>query len=718
MTQTILNVAIALLRLNLNKADSVKQNSIPRSSGVACLAAVLCTASLAKGQNTLNTLESLVVTAESEADETNQQGWLPDVSGAAIFAGKKTAVIDLDAQARIIGNNYRQALSQTPSLLLAEESSPLVSIGYRGLNPHRAQFTQMLRDGIPIHADQFGYPEAYYTPPLDTVDRVEFLHGGAALQHGPQPGGSLNYITHRPRTDKPFSLRTQHIVGSDDLYSTFSSADGTVGKLGYYLYFNHRESEGFRSANSDYDLNNGAIKLLYSLDNGGKIIFNADTYEEHHGEPGGLSVADFNSGSLQATRLNDELSLDRDSISLTYEIEPTPDSFFTASAWWVDYRRSSYRQDGGGFGVPPAPNKPFKTEDQNFETLGLDARYRLNWGSQAQHTLSTGVQIYHVDSPRTDELGSSPSASSGALVRESDRKVLYLPVFVENRFAFGKFSITPGLRVENFSQDVNTRFIDPARATRTRNEDGSVFLGGLGMEYEDTEKSAFYANVSQGYRPAIFTEAVPTGSGQIVPNDLEEGKSIEYELGYRTGASEWITLDASIFLLSFKDQIGTLGNTTANVGDSTHKGIDLSASTDLLHDLACAEQYGSLEWYVNGTLLDAEFTSGPSDGNTPQYAPDFILRTGLNYNYQDKLKVTFGGTFLDDHFANDTNTAQYAVPAYMVWDLTAEYKIHENVRLIGGINNLFDESYYARVRNDGIDPANGRNFYLGASFEF
>jgi Fe(3+) dicitrate transport protein len=54
----------------------------------------------------------------------------------------------------------------------------------------------------------------------------------------------------------------------------------------------------------------------------------------------------------------------------------------------------------------------------------------------------------------------------------------------------------------------------------------------------------------------------------------------------------------------------------------------------------------------------------------------------------------------------------------MVWDLTAEYKIHDNVRLIGGINNLFDESYFARVRNDGIDPANGRNCYIGASFEF
>jgi Fe(3+) dicitrate transport protein len=702
--------------MSLNKNNHMKSDRFSQVVAATTVAGIAIWFTVS-AQDVLKTLDTMVVTAESEADETNQQGWLPDVAGAAIFAGKKTAVIDLDAQARNVGNNYRQALSQTPSLLLSEESSPLVSIGYRGLNPHRAQFTQVLRDGIPIHADQFGYPEAYYTPPLDTVDRIEFIHGGAALMYGPQPGGALNYITHRPRTDKPFSLRTQHVVGSDDLYSTFSSADGTVGNLGYYLYYNHRESDGFRTANSDYDLNNAAIKLLYAFDNGGRIIFNADTYEEDHGEPGGLSAADFGAGSLKATRLFDRFSLDRDSVSVTYEIEPTADSFFTTTAWWTDYTRYSKRQAGGGFGTL-ATGTSNQIENQEFETLGLDSRYRMNWGGESQHTFTAGIQIYHVDSPRTDEVGATPAASSGALSRISDREVFYVPVFMENRFKYGDFSITPGVRIENFSQDVETRFIDPVRPTRVRDVDDTVVLGGLGLEYETDEESALYANVSQSYRPVIFTEAVPTGGGQIVPNDLEEGEAIEYELGYRSRATEWLTFDTSVFLLSFKDQIGTLGNTTANVGDSTHKGIDLSVNTDLLGLIAGSDRFGALDWYVNATLLDAEFTSGPADGKTPQYAPDYIFRTGLNYNHDDKLKVSLGATFLDDHFANDTNSAQFAVPGYMVWDLTAEYKIHENLRLIAGINNLFDESYFARVRNDGIDPANGRNYYFGASLEF
>jgi len=35
-----------------------------------------------------------------------------------------------------------------------------------------------------------------------------------------------------------------------------------------------------------------------------------------------------------------------------------------------------------------------------------------------------------------------------------------------------------------------------------------------------------------------------------------------------------------------------------------------------------------------------------------------------------------------------------------------------------GINNVFDEDYYSRIRDDGIDPGADRNFYVGATVRF
>ncbi len=82
-------------------------------------------------------MEEILVTGQEEKKDKA----LPDVEGTKIYSGKKTSVIDLEAAPTNINNNYRQALQKTPGLLLSEETTPLFSVGYRGLDPHRAQFS-------------------------------------------------------------------------------------------------------------------------------------------------------------------------------------------------------------------------------------------------------------------------------------------------------------------------------------------------------------------------------------------------------------------------------------------------------------------------------------------------------------------------------------------------------------------------------------------------
>ncbi|MBI3020500.1 MAG: TonB-dependent receptor plug domain-containing protein [Candidatus Omnitrophica bacterium] len=170
-------------------------------------------------------LQEVVVTAK---EESATQAFLPDVTDTRIHAGKKTTVIDLKAQPTIVNNNYRQVLAKTPGLLLSEETTPLFSVGYRGLEPHRAQFTQVLKDGVPIHADMFGYPEAYYVPPLQSIDHIEFLHGGASLMYGPQPGGALNFITKAPMSCSP-TTRASAATGTRSGTSAMSTSERAMG---------------------------------------------------------------------------------------------------------------------------------------------------------------------------------------------------------------------------------------------------------------------------------------------------------------------------------------------------------------------------------------------------------------------------------------------------------------------------------------------------------
>ncbi len=254
----------------------------------------------------------VTVFGESESDSITQNSFPQAVEGTKIYAGKRATVIDLDALPKVQANSYRQALASTPGLLFSEETTPLVSIGYRGLGePHRFQFMQVLKDGIPIHADPFGYPEAYYTPPLDVVDRMEFIRGGGGLMYGPQPGGVFNYVTYMPRRDKAFGFRSQNIYGTDNLFSSYTAVDGTYGDWSYYGYYNHRSSEGFRNFNSDYRLDGGNVKLVHTISDDTRLIFSVDLYEEEHGEPGGLTAANFASNPEMTTRRNDRFRLKR-----------------------------------------------------------------------------------------------------------------------------------------------------------------------------------------------------------------------------------------------------------------------------------------------------------------------------------------------------------------------------------------------------------------------
>jgi Fe(3+) dicitrate transport protein len=135
-------------------------------------------------------------------------------------------------------------------------------------------------------------------------------------------------------------------------------------------------------------------------------------------------------------------------------------------------------------------------------------------------------------------------------------------------------------------------------------------------------------------------------------------------------------------------------------------------------------RFGSIAFQGNVSLLEAKIHGGVADGKTPQYAPDYIVRAGAVYRWQDRVKLALLGTFVGDHFANDTNTVPGAglvadIPSYMVWDLTAEAKIYKDyVSLVGGVKNLLDEDYYARVRGGRIDPSYGRNYYAGFRIEY
>ena len=84
---------------------------------------------------------------------------LPEVDGTRINSGKKTSFIDPEEFPTFSDNDYREAMATTPGIVVSEEpSSPIINLGYRGLDSQRSEFMQMLKDGVSIKNEQFGFP--------------------------------------------------------------------------------------------------------------------------------------------------------------------------------------------------------------------------------------------------------------------------------------------------------------------------------------------------------------------------------------------------------------------------------------------------------------------------------------------------------------------------------------------------------------------------------
>jgi Fe(3+) dicitrate transport protein len=700
---------------------------------------------------------------------------LPPVEGTRINAGKKTSFVKPEEFPTFAGNDYREALATTPGIVVSEEpQSPIINLGYRGLNSQRSEFTQVLKDGVSIKNEQFGFPESHYTPILDAVERIEVIRTGAALQFGSQPGGAINFIMKMPRMDAPFHFTSRNVFGSYGYYRNYTEVDGAIGPLGYYFYYDHRQQDGFREANSDYDLNAGSARLVWDVTNDSRFILTLDAYDEEHGEPGGLrrreAVNPPNSVFVEddptaSTRFFDRFRLERYYATLEYQKFFSERTQLDIKAFGGYLTRWSTRQRGGGFGTLPSG------PDANTDSIQLRADYTEGVDARVRHdydllgdvsTFAGGAYFYHALQDRRDERGSTPDAEHGALRNLNTGETWNGAIFAENRFHFGRLSVVPGMRLEFLNQSLN----EQVNVSKTGNGEplasqsnfNFVPLFGLGLGYVliegqqivsappvAGEKGAeakspvapvvtaggpprveLYGTVSQAYRPITYGELVPTGASSVVNANLKEGDALQLEYGIRGKPLPYLNFDVGGFYFTFDDQVGEIilpngFTSTANVGDARYIGFEAATELDVLALIngGTPSPYGKLLLYGNVTLLDAEFTSGPNNGKIPAYAPDYQVKTGAIYNYKDSFKLALLGTLVDDEFGDDGNSFEGFIPAYNVWDLTAEYKFwNARVGVFAGIRNLFDESYWGEVREEGIMTALPRNYYGGLEIFF
>lgn len=695
----------------------------------AVAAAALSAVSVTAGANPTPAQADMETIEVRGTRDTSVPGSLPLLQDGKLFAGKKTTAVDLTEQPTFVEPNLRQMFSRVPGLFVSDQKIPSIyNVNYRGLgNPHESEFITFFQNNVPLAANLFGYPTMYYMPAAQRVERIEFVRGGGLL-YGPQIGPALNFVTRRADAQAGNSFSTDQSTGSEGLYSTYNEVRWSQGDVGIMASYDHRSADGPRR-NEDYEVNSGYFGLSYEGFEGIRLGFDLDLYQSDSGEAGRLTSQEFAADrDLVKTPFN-RVEIDQVIATLTYDQQISEAATLNARAWYMGMDRFSRRS--AAFTDPA--NEPATTaiDEQQFDNYGFDLRYALAWGDN--HVLTAGTSGYLGDSPRTRHVSDdirSNRQNAADLAYEQDRAITYNALFIENLFAFGRFSVVPSMRYERINYDlrdvVTSANLNRAGIDLDRTYHETLF--GLGLMYQTSERSELYANVSESYRPQRFDDLINPTSELAGSNGPSVSRAVNYEFGYRSQPIDNLVIDISLFRIDFEDKIEQIQvNITdverINSGDSRHQGLEFSIEYDLL-----AEDARSLTLFANGSLLDAELRDSINanlEGNDPAFAPDHVIRTGFIYN-DARWNATLTATLVGDQYWQDSNLPRGTgagliegkIPSYEVLDFSLEYRPSERWAVYGGVNNLLDEDYYARVRNDGIEPALERTFYAGLRFTF
>ena len=246
-------------------------------------------------------LDEVVITAEK--DNTFGISSLHNVEGTTIYAGKKTEAIYLnDLNANLAANNSRQIFAKVAGINIFENdgAGSSIGIGGRGLNPNRISNFNTRQNGYDISADALGYPESYYVPPSEAIERIEILRGAASLQFGTQFGGMINYKFNAP-SQKKIAVLSRQTLGSFNFFNSFNQLSGTIKKFSYSAFYNYKTYKGWRP-NAQLNSHTGYVQLGYRFND--RIFVKSEfTHLQYlNQQPGGLTDKQFLKDHSQSNR--------------------------------------------------------------------------------------------------------------------------------------------------------------------------------------------------------------------------------------------------------------------------------------------------------------------------------------------------------------------------------------------------------------------------------
>ena len=622
-----------------------------------------------------------------------------------------------------------------------------LSIGIRGLNPRRSSRILILEDGVPIQPALYIYPNMYYNPPSDRIDRVEVVKGSGAIKYGPQTmGGVINYYTKRPRNEFGGKLKIK--AGENNFLSLFSEIGG-FGNEKFKPEFQllYKQGDGFRE-NNGFEQVNGTLKLSYNKSQDENYYLKVNTnYENSNATYTGLTQYSFKTNPRFNPKKDDNFKLFRTAVDLITTKRLSSNLTKSTTAFVSFFDRRWWRENDIFASVADsASSNP--TAQPYYETMNLIRRGngKDNFGILRTFYVGGVEQVFsYKDSPFgiSSFLSNNSSLEIGGRVyferfiddkksgakTDSREGIYFIPAasddeqpiivgqshhyqttafsgFVSENIEFEKFTLNPGLRLEVFEQERVDRLAGSVY------QDKSIIdlLPGVGFITKFSTIN-FFGGIHRGFTPPSSGTLKILNFGGT-PEDqglnLEAEKSWNKEFGVR-GDYSMINFEVSGFHIGIENLVAAgRGTAFKNLGRVNTMGLELNMNlissklSGFLPDLHLI--YAFLNTEVSEGIIKSNVSGTVGSdvsikGKELPYAPAHTVTAGfsrigkklsyrLDFRYVDEVFTDFENIMREDKLG-----IQGAIPSYSFINFSADYKVSTGSRIFLVGKNITDEIY-------------------------
>ncbi|MCC2643659.1 MAG: putative TonB-dependent Iron(III) dicitrate transport protein FecA [Nitrospira sp.] len=658
----------------------------------------------------------IVVKDVHERNEPDQEQ-VKEIAGAV-------NVVTREEILRARPKNADEMLRRVPGVNVLDEYGQGLrpNIGIRGMDPRRSRNILLLLDDIPIQPALFGDASTYYMVPIERIDHIEVIKGGATVLYSPNTqGGLINFIQKRIPTIPTFS--TTNTFGSFNLFQSDTQYGGYFGNFGAQLGYLRRQSDGFRQRSAS-QLDDFTLRFEANPDDRTRITTNISWYDETTQTPGSITPTQYRNDRTLAGKPQDEFKGQRGAIDVTASRDIDAHNTAKIVVYGNVFERNWYIQDQNASGTLLSTSTNFL---RKFNVFGVMPQHQFRFSLFGlDQKITSGVR-YHAER-LTDITGIGTAGSKiSRTTNNADLESVAYAAYTETAIRLtDALTISPGIRWEQVNQSRETMNAIPPAALPNfksyKTTQGLIY--GTGVKYQLTSDSMLFGHVHTTFRPPTFANAVDPTSGTT--QDLSAERALSSDVGLRSILVPGVNAEVAVFRTEFSNQIVQQGSQFVNAGKTLMEGIESTVSLDW------GEFVRPLQGFVtraNVTLLRPKSLSSATDGKDLPYAPRMTFYGLVGYYHPTGASIEADALFVAQQFTDGVNTQTEnalgttgAIPSYTIWNLRLNYAPPKaRWAVFAGVRNLTDESFIAQRTTGsfiGIQPGEIRNFYGGVSWRF